>query len=200
MRLALAGWAALLCTLPAHGDELGLPQSVVHALTPIDAQPTQSALNQVFATPQLALENLRSIALDRSLDLGIQLRAIRALPAYCPPAPQACGPGTPVHDTLIMLITSQQLVQHTPKDQLRLRAAIEALGATRSKLVDDVNTLMPLLGNGSRDVRATVVRALLNICNTQAIGPLTRSYSLEQVAQVRAEISAAIQDLHQCTE
>lgn len=200
MRIALAGWAALLCTLPAHGGEIALPQSVVHALTPIDAQPTPAALNQVFENPELALENLKSIALDRSIDLGIQLRAIRALPSYCPPEPQPCGPGTMVHDTLIMLMKSQTLVQHTPQDQLRLRAAIEALGATRSKLAEDVNTLKPLLSNGSRDVRATVVRALLNICNTEAIDPLTRSYSLEQVAQVRAQISAAIQDLHQCGE
>ena len=198
MRLGLIGCASLLCALPARGGEPELPASVVHALTPIDTQPTKSALNQVFTTPQLALENLRSIALDRSLDLGIQLRAIRALPSYCPTVPEACGPGTPVHDTLIMLITSQQLVQHTPQDQLRLRAAIEALGATRSGLATDVGALMPLLSNGSRDVRATVVRALLNICNAEAIVPLSRSYSVEKVAQVKVEISAAIQDLHQC--
>jgi hypothetical protein len=195
----LAGVRGALCALPAHGEDL-LPQGVLSALTPVDSLPSKDTLNDVFATPQLALDNLQSLALNRNIDLGIQLRAIGSLPSYCPPEPQPCGPGSAVHDTLIAFITSQQLVPHTPQDTLRLRAAIEALGATRSRLRADVDTLIPLLDDASRDVRTAAVRALLNICNMDAIAPLSRSYASERVAQVKAEISAAIQDLHRCSK
>jgi hypothetical protein len=198
MRLALVSCAAVLCTLPAYGEPTTLPQSVVNALTPIDSVPSKSALNDAFP-PQAALENLLSIALDRTNDLGIELRAIRALPSYCPPITQPCGPGTVVHDSLVALVVSEQAAQRTPKDVLRLRAAVEALGQTRTGLASDVDTLMPLMASGSRDLRATVVRALLNVCNMQAIAPLNKSYVTERVAQVKAEIYAAIQDLRQCS-
>jgi len=79
-----------------------------------------------------------------------------------------------------------------------LRAAVESLGATRSGLASDVDKLIPLLGNGSRDVRATVVRALRNVCNMQAIPPLSLRLQSETTDQVRRAISAALVELRQC--
>jgi HEAT repeat protein len=81
---------------------------------------------------------------------------------------------------------------------LRLRAAVEALGATHSGLVTDVNKLLPLLDDPSRDVRATVVQALRNTCNAQAITPLSMHYQVEPTEQVKLAIYAALRDLRQC--
>ena len=113
-----------------------------------------------------------------------------ALPSYCPAAPAVCGPGSVAHDTLVALIDSYA-APRTPQDLLRLRAAVESLGATRSGLASDVDKLIPLLGNGSRDVRATVVRALRNVCNMQAIPPLSLRLQSETTDQVRRAISAS---------
>jgi hypothetical protein len=197
MKLRLVATAALLCALPAQGDDTMLSPGVINALTPIDTVPSKSSLNAVFQTPQAALDNLRAIALDSAVDLGIELRAIRMLPAYCPPAPQVCGPSTAAHDALIDLI-DRYSSPPTAQDQLRLRAAIEALGATRSGLASDVEKLLPLLSSGSRDVRNTVVRALRNLCNSQAIAALNVRYQQEATAQVKLAISAALKDLGQC--
>jgi hypothetical protein len=189
--------AVVLCTLPAEGDLAEVPDEVVDALTQIDTTPSKAALNAMFPTPQAALDNLRQIALDAS-DLGVQLRAIRALPAYCPAIPQPCG-GTPLHDTLRALIADYGRSKHEPQDIMRMRAAAEALGATRSGLSVDVVLLQPLLDDPSRDVRATVVRALRNICNGDAITPLSSHYQAEKTEQVKLEIYAALRDLLQCT-
>jgi hypothetical protein len=198
MRLGLVSCAVVLCALPAYGDPTMLPPGVVNALTPIEALPSKAALNAAF-TPQSALDRLRELALDRTIDLGIEIRAIRAMPSYCPQGLQACGAGTTVHDSLVAMIMAEQVAQHTPQDLLRLRAAVEALGQTRTGLASDVDLLVPLLGNPSRDMRATVVRAMINICNMQALAPLNKSYLTERVPQVKAEIAAALQDLPECT-
>jgi len=194
MRGGLFATAALLCALPASGENLALSQMVINALTPIDTMPSETALATVFTAP---LDSLRTIALDHSVDFGVELRAIRALPTYCP-ASQVCGPGTVVHDTLTSLIDGYATSPHSPRDVLRLRAAVEALGAARSRLASDVDKLMPLLNDGSRDVRVTVVRALRNICNDQASGPLNQRLSSEPTDQVRLAIFAALRDLRQC--
>jgi hypothetical protein len=195
IRLALA--AALLCALPAQGGNTTLSPGVINALTPIDTLPSKSSLNTVFQTQEKALDNLQTIALDSAVDLGIELRAIRSLPAYCPPAPQVCGPGSVAHDTLIALI-DRYSSPPTAQDQLRLRAAIEALGAAHSGLSGDVDKLLPLLSSGSRDVRNTVVRALCNIGNSQALAALDQRYQQEATAQVRLAISAAVKNLGHC--
>lgn len=189
--------AVLLCALPAQGDLEHLPAAVVDALTQIDSAPSKSALNDMFPTPQAALDNLRAIAVDHTIDLGVELRAIRALPAYCPALPLLCG-GTPVHDTLVSLIDEYARSPRAPQDVLRMRAAVEALGATGSGLATDVDKLLPLLDDPSRDVRATVVRALRNICNGQAITPLSVRYQSEPTDQVKLAIYAALRDLRQC--
>jgi hypothetical protein len=200
MKRGVLACAVLLCALPAQGDLKGLPPAVVDALTQIDTSPSTSTLNDMFSTPQAALDTLRAIALDHTIDLGVELRAIRALPAYCPgtpSAPQPCG-STVIHDTLHILINDYNASEHTPKAMMRLRAAVEALGATRTGLVSDVDKLTPLLADRSRDVRATVALALRNVCNAAAIEPLGARFQIEPVEQVRVVISAALRDLRQC--
>jgi hypothetical protein len=197
MRLGLASCAVLLAALPAAGDNALLTPPVVAALTMLDAMPSKAALDDAFGA-QAPLDSLLAIARDRTVDLGIELRAMRALPAYCPPAPAVCGSGTAVHDGLIAILASYASAQPTPQDLLRLRAAVEALGATRSGLAADVSTLLPFLGNGSRDVRATVVHALRNLCNTTAIEPLRTLIQNEPSKQVQLAITAAVQDLARC--
>jgi hypothetical protein len=187
--------AVLLCALPAAGALPDVPAEVVDALTQIDTTPSKATLNGMFPTPQAALDNLRQIALDATVDLGVQLRAIRALPAYCP---TPCG-DSPVHDTLLSLIANYSRTMRAPQDIMRLRAAVEALGATHSGLSSDVATLRPLLDDMSRDVRATTVRALRNLCNQDAITPLSMQYQSEKSEQVKHEIYDALRDLLQCT-
>jgi len=204
MKPGLVIAAALLCALPARGESPAPSAYAIDALTQIDGLPTAASLADAFA-PAPALDDLVVLALnaDRTVDVGVQLRAIHALPTFCPAGlanRAACGAGTVVHDTLIQIIDVQQRSQHAPQDVLALRAAVEALGATRSGLGSDVTELIPLLGDGSRDVRATVARALHDICNMQAKAPLQARYSMEPVLQVRLEISNAIQDLGQCAD
>ena len=199
MRLSAISCAVLLCALPADGSNALLTQPVIQALTSIDTIPSTVALNDAFGT-QPPLDTLLLIARDPTIDLGIGLRAIRALPAYCPAQPQPCGPGTPVHDALILLIDGSA-AQGTPHDLLRLRAAVEALGATHSGLAGDVDKLMSLLGSSSsRDVRATVVRAIRNVCNSVAISQLGTYFFNEPSRQVQLAITAALQDLGRCPE
>jgi HEAT repeats len=200
MRIALASCAVLICALPADGGTATVAPAMVNVLMSIDAPPSQPALYDAFgASPLLPDNRLLSLARDQTVDLGVAIRAIRALPAYCPAAPQVCGVGTAAHDALISLIDDYPPSQHTPQDQLRLRAAVEALGATHSGLASDVTELLPLFGDASRDVRATVVRALRNLCNSAAISPLTTALPSEPTMQVRLAIVAALQDLSRCS-
>jgi hypothetical protein len=197
VRLRLLACAGLLCALPASGSNALLTPPVIQTLTSIDEIPSQIALNTAFGSPA-AFDSLKAIADDPTVDLGIALRAIRALPAYCPPAPQACGSG-PVHDELISLL-GDPATARTPQELLRLRATVEALGDTRSGLDSDVNTLMGFINNGSRDVRATVVGALRKICSKAAISRLSDYFfrSNEPSLQVKFAITAALRDLAQC--
>jgi hypothetical protein len=195
MRTRLLAAAVLLCALPAAGSMSTIQAEVVDALTPIDTTPSMATLNKMFPTPQAALDNLRQIAIDTTAEFGVQLRAIRALPAYCP---SPCTDG-PVRDTLLSLIANYSRTTHAPQDIMRLRAAVEALGATHSGLSSDVATLRPLLDDLSRDVRATTVRALRNLCNQEAITPLSMHYQSEKTEQVKHEIYDALRDLLQCT-
>ena len=185
----------LLCALPAAGEMPGVPAEVVDALTQIDNAPSTDTLNDMFTTPQAALDNLRQLAIDTTAQFGVQLRAIRALPAYCP---SPCT-DSPVRDTLLALIANYSRTMHGPQDIMRLRAAVEGLGATRSRLASDVTLLQPLLDDMSRDVRATAVRALRKICNQDAITPLSMHYQSETTEQVRHEIYDALRDLLQCS-
>jgi hypothetical protein len=199
MRLQLASCAVLLCALPAAGDSSLLSPRVVTALTSIDAVPSIDVLNDAFNTPADALANLQQLARDPAIEFGIAIRAIRALPGYCPAPPVSCGTGTGVHETLIWLIDDYQaLLQPSPQDLLRLRAAVEALGATHTVLDSDVDRLLPLLAHGSRDVRATVVGALRSSCNARATAALKALGLNEPSEQVQFAILSALQDLEHC--
>jgi len=195
VRLRLLACVGLLCALPASGSNALLTPPVVQALTSIDEVPSQTALDTAFGS-QVAIDGLKAIADDPMVDLGIALPAIRALPAYCPRGPQACGLGT-VHDKLTSLVDGFTAL-HQPQDSLRLRAAIEALGATRSGLASDAAELVALLGNESRDVRAAAVGAIRNICSKAAIAPLSTHLFTEPSLQVRFAITTALRDLAQC--
>jgi hypothetical protein len=197
MRLRLIAAAAVLTALPARGASPQLAPHAMDALTQLDVLPTASQLSEAFGQP---IDATRDVVVqlarnaDATVDLGVQLRAIHALPSFCPAAPAPCGVGEPAHDALVQLINAVQAAQ-TREDLLRLRSAIEALGATRSGLDSDVAELLPLLGAGSRDVRATTARALPNLCNAQAKAPLMMRYQQEPVAQVKQEILNAINAL-----
>lgn len=198
MRFGLVSCAVVLCALPAAGDNALLTPPVIRAIASIDSLPSKAVLDDAFGA-QAALGNLLLLARDQTIDLGIELRAIRALPEYCPPAPQPCAAGAAVHDALAGLVVSLAAAQLTPQDLLRLRAAVEALGVTRSALATDVDLLMTVLrGNASRDVRATTVRALGNLCSSAAIDPLSGFYLVETSPQVKAAIMIAVQNLRKC--
>jgi hypothetical protein len=209
MKARLVAIAALVCAMPASGQRAALPQRQIDALTPFDSVPSTSVLNNVFPMP---LVDLRTIAQDPAQDLGITLRAIRALPSYCPPAPEVCNDTTEVHQTLVSMIgtflTAFQ-TDPTPRNLLRLRAAIEALGATRSRLKADADLLTQLgtqldlqFGEqfnrqGGRDLRTTVTRAIRSICNIQTLSPLSPQPQA-QTRQPGALVAAALPDLGQC--
>jgi hypothetical protein len=171
-----------------------------YGLTTIDTLPDPVYLDSVFPD---ALDTLATIAMqptsDPSSDLGVQLRAIRTLPTYCPPpATGPCGVGTTTHDTLAQIVDGYgQTGTAKPADVLRLRAAIEALGiAGRSAgLEADYLRIGQFLNHPSRDVRATTARALGTLCNTQATNLLHAQLAHETLAQVQLAISAALRDL-----
>ncbi len=192
-QLGLAAILALAVSAAAYGDVLVLTQPVINALTPIDSVPSSTQLTGVFNGSEIeALNNLRLIALSQGVDLGVQLRAIRALPQYCQ-AP--CG----THDAHVALET----IATTPRyrdarrgsDLLVLRAAIEALGVLR--IPGDVVILLSQLDHPSRDLRAATAHALRDLGNTQAIPALRARYQQEQVQQVRIAISDALRVLGQ---
>jgi hypothetical protein len=196
MRLGLAACALALCALPASGSNPQIDPRLILPLTLVDSAPEASGLNGAFASPDAALAALRATALEPS-NLGLQIRAIRALPSYCPKTPPGCGPGTIMHDTLSQLIGTYQAPRDA-KDLLRLRAAVEALGATHVVLDDDVTLLVPLLSHASRDVRATVARALRGSCSVTAKNALKTLDLSEPSAQVQVAILSALQVLEQC--
>ncbi len=208
--------AVALCALPAQGAAPTLTDAVVGVLTPLDTVPTVAALDAAFQNK--AVDGLIGLAINDDVDLGIQLRAIRALPLYCPAGVGTCGPGIDGHDTLVALITRYRDAtepSQAPQNALRLRAAAEALGATRSGLPEDVDLLITLLGqteptgdgndaeivpgHPSLDVRAAAARALGQLCNSDATS-LLFPHLMDPAAQVRNQVSAAIDRLRQCTK
>jgi hypothetical protein len=198
MRLQLAALVVLSGSLTARGDGVLLSQVKRDALTPIDTLPNPTYLDTVFNDQTLAMLSTLALDTDSSVDFGVQLRAIRTLVTYCPaPSVGPCGVGTGTHDTLSQIVDGYATGTMTPRDVLRLRAAIEALGiAGRSAgLNADVVRIDQFLDHPSRDVRTATAKALGNLCNTQAIQPLRTRLPNEQVPQVQLAISAALRDL-----
>jgi hypothetical protein len=205
MRTRLAAIAALLCAMPAGGQPVALPREAIDALAPFDSVPPTSVLNKVFPMP---LVDLGTIALDPVQDLGITLRAIRALPSYCPAPPQVCDSTAEAHQTLISLIDAFRTAfqtETTPQNLLRLRAAVEALGATRSGLKADADLLTLLETQldaqlrqlGARDLHVIVLRAVHSICNVQTLDPLIQPSPAGRDLQ-GSVTSTALTDLGQC--
>ncbi|HSD86522.1 MAG TPA: HEAT repeat domain-containing protein, partial [Kofleriaceae bacterium] len=174
-----------------------LPQQVTNTLTSIDTVPTRQQLDSAFDnSPAMALENLASLATDPdpSADVGIRLRAIHALAKYCSSTP--CADTDVAHQSLTSVIQANT-TESSGSPLLVLRAAIETLGTMR--ISSDVSLLLPLLDHPSRDIRASTAHALLDLCNTQAIAPLSVRLSQEPTLQVKLAISEALRILGQCS-
>lgn len=188
-RLALL-LAIAFGALPAHGHHVELDQTVLHTLTPIDSVPTKESLVTILQPNPL--DRLRALAIDDGIDFGVRLRAIRAMPHFCP---------TNCRTALLEVFESiDPELNRAGKELLLLRATIEALGIARSGNPDDVPLLVPYLDHPSRDIRAATAHAFRDMCNTQAIVPLRARYQNEQVDQVRLAISTALRDLGQCNQ
>jgi hypothetical protein len=197
---AIPGAVALLalCALRAQGaDPDPAPTTIeVHTLTRIDAFPTKDEVLTATGT----VERLTTLAMTETVDFGLRLRAIRALPHFCTPdcKPNAAGQNHEAHDAVLAVIASVPADDPTGRGILRLRAGIEALGLIRSGKDSDVALLVPFLDDASRDIRATTARALRATCNTLAITPLRNRYTSEQVKQVKLALESAIRELSQC--
>jgi hypothetical protein len=206
--------AALLCAVPATGSGIDPTSAQVDALTVVDAPPSRAVVDLAFSSgpgPTPGLDALLALARDPTQDLGLQIRAIRALPQYCLPA--GCA-GTAAHDALARSVGGYraQLTASalSPQDMLRLRAAMEALGATQSGLQADVDLLTApaLLHHPSRDVQVTAVHALRNLCSTDLCSHdaclqdanAVRAIRTGTDTQVDAAIDRALADLARCAQ
>lgn len=205
--------AALLSAVPATGGSIVPTPDQVDALTQIDALPTRAVVDLAFASgpgPTPGLDALLALANDPTRDLAVQIRAIRVLPQYCPPA----GCAGSVHDLLFNLVdgfrTRLATAALSPQDVMRLRTAMEALGATRSGQLDDVTLLTDptLLRHPSRDVQVTAVAALRSLCSPDLCVPdvcmqdanAVRSLRTGTDTQVDAAINGALADLARCMQ
>jgi hypothetical protein len=208
--------AALLCAVPATGSGIAPTPAQIDALTVVDAPPTRAVIDLAFSSgsgPTPGLDGVLALAGDSTQDLGLQIRALRALPQYC--LPSGCA-GTAVHDALVATVDRYraQLAAAapalSPQDMLRLRAAMEALGATRSGLQGDVDLLTApaLLHHPSRDVQVTAVHALRNLCSPDLCSHdaclqdanAVRALRTGADTQVDAAINRALADLARCAQ
>lgn len=212
MTRRLLALALVLCALPASGDDAAMSPAALDTLAMTDAFPSKTQVDFAFGN-QSAIDQLMAAINDPGQDLLLQIRAIRMLPQYCTTDP--CDTG-PVHDTLAKLVgdyaTRTSSAALAPADLLRLRASIEALGATHSELASDVALLTatptPLLAHPSRDVRVTAVRALRELCDPKRcdlklceseFSTLRTLHGSENSPQVVRAIEAALNDLAPCS-
>ena len=201
VRGTLGGIAVLvgLCTLPAHGNQGMVDQDVLFKLTSIDTVVTKQDLQAVLASPANEVAKLRELATG-NYDFGLRLRAIRAIPHFCPEQPDEC------RDAILAVLDYVDADDSRLPGQkvLRLRAAIEALGAARTGHAEDVTRLVAFLSDGSRDLRVAAIRALRDLCDPAAIVPLRRrlkdenGHPVETVKQVQLAIDEALATLAQC--
>jgi hypothetical protein len=206
--------AALLCAVPATGSGIGPTPAQVDALTAVDAPPTRAVIDLAFSSgpgPTPGLDGVLALAGDPTQDLGLQIRALRALPQYC--LPTGCARSA-VHDALAAIVdryrTQLAAAALSPQDMLRLRAAMEALGATRSGLQGDVDLLTApaLLHHPSRDVQVTAVHALRNLCSPDLCSHdaclqdanAVRALRTGADTQVDAAVNRALADLARCAQ
>jgi hypothetical protein len=179
----------------ASGTTTSLSSQAQNTLTTIDTVPTRQQIDSAFGNqPQVALQNLTSIASDDAGDVGIRLRAIHALAKYCAASP--CTASDVAHQSLADLINETRSAT-AGAQLLVLRAGIETLGSMR--VAGDVTMLITLLDHPSRDIRASTAKALADLCNTQASSPLRVRYARETSEQVKLAISEALRILGQCS-
>jgi hypothetical protein len=188
--LGWLGVVAALSALPAHGEGALSPQ-ILYTLTSSDTVPTKQDLQSVLASPDNELTLLRQYSLGTSFDFGMRLRAIRAMPHFCTGQMAECRSA---------ILAALDEHAGTPGQQiLRKRAAIEALGAARTGDAEDGPLLVGYLAHDSRDLRVAAVRALRDLCDPAAIGPLQQRRLLPtEVGQVKQAIDEALGALAQC--
>jgi hypothetical protein len=207
----LLALALVLCALPASGDDEAMSRTASDTLAMTDAFPSRPQVDFAFGE-RSAIDQLLAAINDPAQDLLLQIRAIRMLPQYCDKDP--CDTGV-IHDTLAKLVgdyaTRTSNGALAPADLLRLRAALEALGATHSLLASDVALLTampaPLLAHPSRDVRVTAVRALRDLCDKRCSLDLCKTefstlrtlHGSESSPQVVRAIEVALNDLATCS-
>ncbi len=204
MKTPLLVAALGLCALPARGDdETARTLALQQALTPIDSTPLRADLVAVAGDDEAAaLGLIIGFATDPATDVGVQLRAIRTLPQFCP---ASCA-GSEPHATLRAVVVQAARAPASGVNLLRLRAGIEALGATRTGDLGDVALLvatidvdgLALLSNASRDIRAATAHALRDLCRATAIPPLRDRLAAEPSVQVKIALTRALQDLTRC--
>jgi hypothetical protein len=212
VRAGLLAISAVLCALPASGSGVQPTPEQIDALSPIDSVPSRVHIDLAFP-PGGGLDGLIAIATDPAQDLGVQIRALRALPQYC--LSMGCS-GTQVHLILVALVEGYRMLIATvprlpPPEMLRLRAAMEALGAMRSGAQADVDLLTSpeLLGYPSRDVKVTAVHALRGVCSPDLCSHEACAQSAAAVRalrtttgdqQIDAAVNSALQELAPCAQ
>lgn len=181
-----------LCVGATTSQSTELSPRVQSVLTTIDSIPSQAQIDFAFGSDHAtAAVGLAAIAGDDAADLGIRMRSIHALAKYCDHTP--CEATDTAHLTLLHLIQDTSDDSPVPQDKLILRAALETIGTQR--ILDDVQWIVPHLGSLSRDVRAAAVHGLRDLCNTQAIAPLSQLQSTETSGQVLQAITEALRVL-----
>jgi hypothetical protein len=196
MRWVFGAIAVLVTAAIASGDAV-LEQKQRYTLTPIDSVPTRQQIDLAYSgSPQTALQNLSTIAIDVGADVGIRLRAIHALPKYC--AASTCTETDVAHATVVSVIEAN-MHETVGSPILILRAGIETMGAMRSGSAGDVDLLIPLLNHASRDIRTSTARALQGMCASGATTAMRVRYSHEPTEQVKLAISEALRALGNCS-
>jgi hypothetical protein len=199
MRWRGAVFVLALCTLEASGAQQA---TIEYALSPIDTSPTKQDILNV-TDPGNSIDQLHSLAITMSVDFGVQIRAIRALPLFCQPSCKNDPGVAPARAALLDIFSlpplgPNGLADRSGRTLLRLRAAIEALGEERSGEDADVDLIAPFLNDASRDLRATTARAMRTMCNQKAAPLLHERYQAEMIEQVKLAISDALRELTQC--
>jgi len=199
MKLLGAACASVFALGIAFGDTaLQLSNPQYDTLTPIDSVPSSQQITTVFNNSTGdALVGLQALANPPPMsnpDRGVQLRSVRALIHYCATSP--CAENDPAHVTLLAIANDAVYRDaRSGSELLVLRATLESLGVLQ--IPSDLNILVPQLQHPSRDIRATAARALRDLGNTQAIGPLRARLTIETVPQVKTAISDALRVLGQ---
>ena len=204
LALSIAAPAVLLAlALPAHGDTSALPQfaHVLNTLSAINPSPPLAALT--VPSPNIssidAQTSLSALAGDPTNDTGLRIRAVRTMATFCTGDAPCNTDASPVHTGLAAIIPAYVAnPSPSPADLMLMRAAVESLGAANAVLADDLPGLVTLLGNTSRDVRATVVHTLATTCVQSVLDQIVALKKTEPTAQVRGELNLAEQAITSC--